>query len=80
MPASYPGVVADYRHTFERLRGVSADVFLANHDNFFDLQAKRARQVKGDANAFVDPGALQKFNASMERAFEKELVRQSGAK
>ncbi len=80
VPAAYPGLVADYRKTFERLRGLRADVFLANHDNFFDLHAKRARQIKGDANAFVDPGALQKFNASMEQAFEKELARQSGAK
>ncbi len=78
-PESWPGMVAAYRATFARLRGVKADVFLANHDNFFDLDAKRAKQLAGDANAFVDAGELQRFNTEMESAFEKELTRQSAA-
>jgi len=78
-PESYPGVVADYRATFARVREFEADIFLANHGVFFDLAAKRARQVAGDANAFVEPGALQAFNAELERAFETELARQQAA-
>lgn len=76
-PEAYPGMVSAYRETFERVRALQADVFLANHDNFFDLHAKRARQLAGDANAFVDPGGLQSFNTRMERAFEEELARQT---
>jgi metallo-beta-lactamase class B len=75
-PEAYPGIVAAYRWTFERLRAQRADVLLANHDELFDLHAKRARQLAGDANAFVDPDELQALNANMERAFEKELARQ----
>jgi metallo-beta-lactamase class B len=55
---------------------VRADVFLAPHANFFDLQAKRARQIAGDASAFVDPEGLQKFNAQSERDFDAELARE----
>lgn len=73
VPESYPGMVAAYRTTFARVRAMRADVFLASHDNFFDLHAKRARQLKGDADAFVDPDALERFNTDMERAFEDEL-------
>ncbi len=76
-PESYPGMVAAYRASFARVRGLHADVFLANHDNFFDLHAKRARQLGGDANAFVDPGGLQTFNTRTEQAFEAELARQN---
>ncbi|MBL8548463.1 MAG: subclass B3 metallo-beta-lactamase [Hyphomonadaceae bacterium] len=78
-PESYPGMVADYRTTFARTRTISADVFLAAHGNFFDLAGKRARQIAGDANAFVDPDALQRFNAQMEAAFNAELARQQAA-
>jgi len=76
VPESYPGMVAAYRSTFARVRELDADVFLANHAGFFDLKSKRARQIAGEANAFVKPGELQLFNADMEKAFEAELVRQ----
>lgn len=75
-PEAYPGIVADYRATFARVRGMRADVFLANHPDFFDMAAKRQRQVAGDANAFVDASALQTFNSRMEAAFEAELAQQ----
>lgn len=73
-PEAYPGIVANFRKTFAKVRGFKADVFLANHDNFFDLPQKRARQIAGDANAFVDAGELQRFNSLMEQRFEAELA------
>jgi metallo-beta-lactamase class B len=79
VPESWPGMIAAYRSTFAKLRAIRADVFLAAHGNFFGLEAKRARQRAGDADAFVDPGALRQLNDEMERAFEAELARQKGA-
>jgi metallo-beta-lactamase class B len=78
-PPSYPGMVEAYRATFARIRTIEADMLLANHGNFFDLPAKRARMAAGDANAFVDAGELQRFNAEMEAAFNEELARQTAA-
>jgi metallo-beta-lactamase class B len=75
MPEAYPGIVANFRKTFAKVRTLKADIFLANHDNFFDLAEKRARQIAGDANAFVDAGELQRFNTLMEQRFEAELER-----
>ncbi len=76
VPESWPGMVAAYRTTFARVRGFKADVFLANHDNFFDLAGKRARQIAGNANAFVDAGELQRFNTQMEQDFNAELSKE----
>ncbi len=76
VPESYPGMVEAFRATFAVVRRIEADVFLANHDNFFALQEKHARRRAGDANAFVVPGELRSFNARMEAAFEEELARQ----
>lgn len=79
VPESWPGMVNDFRTTFAKFKTMQADVLLGNHENFFDLEGKRARQLAGDANAFVDPGELQRFNAELEAAFEKELARQMAA-
>lgn len=79
VPGSYPGMVDAFRSTFAAVRRIEADVFLANHDNFFDLREKRARQLAGDANAFVNADELDAFNTRMEAAFEEELARQRTA-
>lgn len=75
----HPGIVGDYRRSFARFRRIQADVFLAVHPGMFDMAAKRARMAAGRPNPFVDPTALQTYNASAERAFEAELVRQQAA-
>lgn len=74
VPESYPGMVASYRATFDKVRTLEADIFLANHDSFFDLAGKRARLAAGDATAFVNAGELQAFNTAMEAAFETQLA------
>lgn len=74
VPESYPGMIASYRATFEKVRTIEADIFLGNHDIFFDLAEKRARLAAGDANAFVDARELQAFNIAMEEAFETRLA------
>lgn len=79
VPESYPGMVEAFRSTFARVRAKRADVFLGNHENFFDLDARRARQRAGDVNAFVDVNALSAFNESLAAAFEAEFARQQAA-
>lgn len=75
----YPGIVADYRRSFARLRKVSAEVFLAPHAELFDLAAKRARMGAGKPNPFVDPAEMAPLIAKLDAAFEKELARQEAA-
>ncbi|MES3034376.1 MAG: subclass B3 metallo-beta-lactamase [Gemmatimonadota bacterium] len=73
----YPGIVADYRRTFARLKAMEADVFLPPHAELFDLAARRARLGGGGPNPFIDPTALRRLAVTLEAAFEKELARQS---
>lgn len=75
----YPGIVEDYRHSFEILSTLEADVFLANHKDFFKLWEKRARQTPGTPNPFIDKAELGAFVAASKANFEQEFVRQSGA-
>jgi metallo-beta-lactamase class B len=79
VPPAYPNIVENFRTTFARVRTIEADILLGNHGNLFDLPERRARQIAGDANAFVDATALQSFNDATEEAFNDELERQTAA-
>lgn len=79
VPPAYPGMADNYRASFAKVRGMQADVFLANHDIFFGLHEKRARQLVGEKDAFIDPSELQRFNSAMEQGFLKALAEQQAA-
>lgn len=55
---SYPNIVEDVRGTLTRLRGMHADVLLAAHGFWFDLEGKSARQKAEGLNPFIDAGDL----------------------
>lgn len=77
--AAYPEIASDFAQTFERLRSLPCEVFLGAHGKFFDLKAKRARQMAGATpNPFVDPAGCQAFMAREEAAFRRKLKRQGG--
>ncbi len=78
--ARYPNVIADYRHTFEVLKSLSGDVFLAAHGSQFDLAGKTVRMRKGEKpNPFIDPEGYRKFINSMEQTFEATVRQQTAA-
>ncbi|WP_010543986.1 subclass B3 metallo-beta-lactamase [Sphingomonas elodea] len=72
----YDAASADFRATFAKLRATQADVFLSFHAEQFDLAAKRAKQLAGDAEAFVDPGELPRRVDAAQKAFEVALKAQ----
>ena len=72
----YPNIVDDVRNTSTRLRGMHADVMLASHGFYFDLEGKAARQTEGSANPFIDAGELGRHLAEMEKDFEQALQSQ----
>ena len=71
----YATAAADFEGTYARLRGMSADIFLAFHDSQFGLPAKRAR-LASDPLAFVDRAELHAQVERAEEAFRRELERQ----
>lgn len=76
-PPQYPGIVDDYRATFEKAKGMSVHVPLAPHPEFFDLLAKRDGDDPDDSiNPFIDPSAFSEYIAAQESAFEAALASQ----
>ncbi|MEM8770487.1 MAG: subclass B3 metallo-beta-lactamase [Pseudomonadota bacterium] len=77
VPEQYEGIVDDYRLTFEKTKNWDPDVFLANHSEVFHMKETRERQKAGDALAFVNRGAFQKYITAKESAFKKALQQQA---
>lgn len=73
VPEQYEGIVNDYRLTFSMTADWQPDVLLVNHPFFFDMKAKRQRQIAGQPLAFVDGQEFQKFIAHWKAAFEERL-------
>ena len=76
---TYPGIVADYRKTFARAKDMKVDVLLAPHPEMYKMQDKRAKLADGAPNPFVNPGEFNAYAATLEKAFEDALVKQTAA-
>jgi metallo-beta-lactamase class B len=74
----YPGITADYQRSFGQLVHLSADVFLANHKDFFNLWPKRETQKRGGTNPFINATEFHDFVLGSRLEFEQELRRQQG--
>jgi metallo-beta-lactamase class B len=72
----YPNIVQDAQNSLMRLRGMHADVLLAPHDFYFNLQSKAARQKEGAPNPFIDPTELGRHLTEMENDFQQALQAQ----
>jgi metallo-beta-lactamase class B len=75
VPEQYPGIVADYRHTFATARSIPGDVFLAPHSEFFDAPAKQARLGQPGPNPFIDRAGYLRVIDAQQKAFEASLAK-----
>ncbi|HWF91734.1 MAG TPA: subclass B3 metallo-beta-lactamase [Terriglobales bacterium] len=72
-----PHLAADYQHSFQVLRSLPCDIFLASHGSFFDLPRKIAELKQSPShNPFVDPAGYRRFLDHSQAAFEAELKTQ----
>jgi metallo-beta-lactamase class B len=74
---TYSGIVTDYRKTFARAKDMKVDVLLAPHPEMYRMQDKRAMLSDGAPNTFVNPGEFNAYAATLEKAFEDALAKQT---
>lgn len=72
---AYPRIAEDYQATFERLRSLPCDLFLAAHGSFFGLEekAERLRKGMGMTHPFVDPEGYRRYVERSEARFRELL-------
>ncbi|MFO1133439.1 MAG: subclass B3 metallo-beta-lactamase [Hyphomicrobiales bacterium] len=75
---SYPGINADYRNTLHALEMLQPDIWLAQHNEFYDLAGKRQRAKTEGIKAWIDPDGYRQFIAGKRRAFEDEVDKEMG--
>jgi metallo-beta-lactamase class B len=75
---SYQGIADDYRRTHHTLEMLKPDIWLAQHNEYYDLQGKRERAKTEGVNAWVDPEGYRRFIAGKKRAFEDQIDKELG--
>jgi metallo-beta-lactamase class B len=73
----YPQIAEDYERGIDVLKGLPCDVFLGAHGDYYGMEAKFAKMKAGVANPFIDPAGYKNYVAEREKAFRKELEKQS---
>jgi metallo-beta-lactamase class B len=76
---TYPGIVTDYRKTFARAKDMKVDILLAPHPEMYKMPEKRAKLADGAPNPFINPGEFKDYAATLEKAFEDALAKQTAA-
>ncbi|MGY3451528.1 subclass B3 metallo-beta-lactamase [Bradyrhizobium sp. USDA 4353] len=76
---SYPGIETDYRNTHHALEMIKPDIWLAQHNEYYDFEGKRKRAETEGVNAWIDPEGYRRFIAGKKRAFEDEVDEELGA-
>lgn len=75
---SYPGIAEDYRRTHHILEMLKPDIWLAQHNEYYDLEGKRKRAETEGVAAWVDPEGYRRFIAGKKSAFEEEVDKEKG--
>lgn len=74
VPEQYPGLVANYRHTFATAKSLPGDLFLAPHTEFYAPAAKRAKLGDPGPNPFLDRAGFEALVDSQHALFETALA------
>ncbi len=73
--ARHPSIAEDYARTFDVLKNLDADVFLAQHPMIYGMAEKLQRlQSEKEANPFIDPEGYRRFVQDQETLYVKQLA------
>jgi metallo-beta-lactamase class B len=75
-PASYPGIAADFAHTFATLHALPCDVFLGAHGVYFNLLEKLPKAKTQGPTVWIDPAGYKVFIDNAQQTFETALAKQ----
>ena len=75
---SYPGIADDYRNTHHFLEMLKPDIWLAQHNEYYDLEGKQKRAKTEGVKAWIDPEGYRRFIAEKKRDFEEEVDEELG--
>jgi metallo-beta-lactamase class B len=73
----YPQIAEDYARSFQILKSLPCDVFLAPHSEFFSMKEKMKRlEQRATPNPFIDPRGYRDYVADGEKNIQETLAKQ----
>jgi metallo-beta-lactamase class B len=75
---SYPGMTEDYRRTHHALEMLKPDIWLAQHNEYYDLEGKRKRAETEGVKAWMDAEGYRRWVAHKKLEFEKQVDEELG--
>ena len=79
-PASYPGILKDFKDGFALQRKLPCDIFLGAHGAYFDMQAKLARMAAEGPSVWVDPAGYLNLLDASEKAIDERVAAERAGK
>ena len=71
--AAYPNIAKDYAYTFQTMKGLQFDIWLAAHASQFNLQDKHKPNDAYNPAAFIDPKGYAAALADLQKTYEEKL-------
>jgi len=70
---AYPGIASDYAHTFEAMKKISFDIWLASHASQFSMHRKHKPGAAYSPPAFIDKAGYDTALNELQKAFEEKM-------
>lgn len=69
----YPGIAEDFRRTHHFLEMLKPDIWLAQHNEYYDFENKVRRAKTEGIQAWIDPEGYRQFISGKKRVFEDQV-------
>jgi metallo-beta-lactamase class B len=69
----YPGIEEDLRRTHHMIEMLQPDIWLAQHNEYYDLEGKTALANTQGIKAWMDPEGYRRWVSGKKRAFEDQV-------
>lgn len=70
---AYPGIAGDYAHTFEAMKKISFDIWLASHASQFNMHRKHKHGAAYNPAVFIDRAGYDTALNDLQKAFEAKM-------
>lgn len=71
---AWPKIAEAYASSFQKLKSLNCDIFLAPHAPFFEMEEKVKRMaLSPKTNPFVDPQGYRHYIANLEKQYNEQL-------
>ena len=72
---TYPGIAKDYAYTFNAMKNISFDIWLASHASQFNLHDKHKPGDAYNPAAFIDQAGYDEAISDLQKAYDEKMAK-----